>query len=65
MLLLNGINIKQLSETIVVFPPIDLQQEFAHRIAVVEKLKTAHRTSLSELDALFASLQYRAFRGEL
>jgi type I restriction enzyme S subunit len=31
----------------------------------VETLKSAHRTSLAELDALFASLQHRAFRGEL
>jgi type I restriction enzyme S subunit len=31
----------------------------------VEKLKTAQRAALAELDALFASLQHRAFRGEL
>jgi type I restriction enzyme, S subunit len=42
-----------------------MQQEFAQPVEAVEKLKTAHRTSLSELDALFASLQHRAFRGEL
>ncbi|WP_392476951.1 restriction endonuclease subunit S [Nostoc sp. C110] len=46
-------------------PPIDLQKEFAHRVESVEKLKASHRASLSELDALFASLQNRAFRGEL
>jgi type I restriction enzyme S subunit len=46
-------------------PPISLQREFARRLSVVEKLKTAHRAALSELDDLFASLQYRAFRGEL
>ncbi len=46
-------------------PPISLQREFARRIAAVEKLKVTHRVALSELDALFASLQYRAFRGEL
>jgi type I restriction enzyme S subunit len=46
-------------------PPIDLQREFARRITAVEKLKTAQRTALAELDALFASLQHRAFRGEL
>ncbi|MDM3845976.1 MAG: restriction endonuclease subunit S [Aphanizomenon gracile PMC638.10] len=46
-------------------PPIDLQQKFAHRIEAVEKLKASHRASLSELDALFTSLQHRAFRGEL
>lgn len=28
-------------------------------------LKAGHLASLVELDALFASLQYRAFRGEL
>jgi len=46
-------------------PPLDLQHEFARRITAVEKLKTAQRTALAELDALFASLQHRAFRGDL
>ena len=30
----------------------------------VEKLRTAQRASLAELDALFATLQHRAFRSE-
>ena len=34
-------------------------------VAAVEKLKTAQRAALAELDALFASLQHRAFHGEL
>jgi type I restriction enzyme S subunit len=46
-------------------PPLDLQREFARRVAAVEKLKTAQCAALTELDALFASLQHRAFRGEL
>ncbi len=46
-------------------PPIELQREFARRVRAVEKLKTAQRAALAELDALFASLQHRAFRGEL
>ncbi len=46
-------------------PPDELQHEFARRAAAVEKLKTVQRASLSKLDALFASLQHRAFRGEL
>ena len=46
-------------------PPLDLQHEFARRVAAVEKLKTAQSAALAELDALFASLQHRAFRGEL
>jgi type I restriction enzyme S subunit len=48
-----------------ILPPLALQQDFARRIAAVEKLKATHRASLAELDALFASLQHRAFRGEL
>ena len=44
-------------------PPLDLQREFGRRVAAVEKLKTAQRAALAELDALFASLQHRAFRG--
>jgi type I restriction enzyme S subunit len=46
-------------------PPLGLQHEFARRVAAVEKLKTAQRAALAELDGLFASLQHRAFRGEL
>ena len=46
-------------------PPISLQREFARRVTAVEALKTAQRVSLAELDALFATLQHRAFRGEL
>ena len=59
------LNIKQLSETTVVLPPIPLQREFARRVTAVEALKRAQRASLAELDALFATLQHRAFRGEL
>ena len=46
-------------------PPIELRREFARQTVAVEKLKTAQRASLAELDALFATLQHRAFRGEL
>jgi type I restriction enzyme S subunit len=46
-------------------PPLPLQQTFATRIQAVEVLKTQNRAALAELDALFASLQHRAFQGEL
>lgn len=46
-------------------PSVELQREFARRVGAVEKVKTAQRASLAELDALFATLQHRAFRGEL
>ena len=48
-----------------ILPPLPLQKEFARRVEAVEKLKASHGASLSELDALFASLQHRAFRGDL
>ncbi len=59
------LNIKQLSETPIVLPPLDLQFQFAQRVATIERLKAAHNASLAKMDALFASLQHRAFRGEL
>jgi type I restriction enzyme S subunit len=46
-------------------PPSDLQKRFADRVSALESLKQPHRNSLSDLDHLFASLQHRAFRGEL
>jgi len=49
----------------VMVPPLGLQQTFATRLQAVEALKTTHRAALAELDALFASLQHRAFAGQL
>jgi type I restriction enzyme S subunit len=46
-------------------PPAELQREFTRRVSALEKLKIAQRASLAELDTLFASLQHRAFRGDL
>ena len=44
---------------------LPLQQTFATRIQAIESLKATHRAALAELDALFASLQQRAFAGAL
>jgi len=60
-----NINTKEISSLKLPIPPISLQKEFAQRVEAVEKLKATHRASLSQLEALFASLQHRAFRGEL
>jgi type I restriction enzyme, S subunit len=62
---ISGINQSNLRRVPVIVPPMALQQTFARRVSAVEKLKTAQRASLAELDALFATLQHRAFRGEL
>jgi type I restriction enzyme S subunit len=47
------------------FDESNVQREFALRVTAVEALKTAQRASLVELDALFATLQHRAFHGAL
>ena len=60
-----SINMTQLRGFPLLVPPLPLQQTFATRIQAIESLKTIHRTALTELDALFASLQQRAFAGEL
>jgi type I restriction enzyme, S subunit len=62
---ISGINQSNLERVPVLIPPIALQQEFARRVEAIAQLKTTHRESLTQLDALFASLQHRAFRGEL
>jgi type I restriction enzyme S subunit len=49
----------------VFLPPLSLQIEFDQRVGQMTQLYTQHTAHLAELDALFASLQQRAFRGEL
>lgn len=46
-------------------PLNDQQHEFALRIETIDRTRATTRTAEAELDTLFASLQYRAFRGEL
>jgi type I restriction enzyme S subunit len=46
-------------------PPGDLQRKFALQLARVEELKATLRASLAKKDALFLTLQNRAFRGAL
>ena len=62
---LNTISVADVRATPLILPAMPRQVEYAHRMAAVDKLKAAHRVSLAQLDALFASLQHRAFRGEL
>lgn len=46
-------------------PPETLQNSFVQRVGAVQQQKRLHQSSLTKLDALFASLQQRAFRGEV
>jgi type I restriction enzyme, S subunit len=46
-------------------PPRDLQNRFASVVECVDRQRVVHTAHLVELDTLFASLQSRAFRGDL
>jgi type I restriction enzyme S subunit len=56
---------EKLSRLKIPLPPLALQQQFAAQITQLETIKARARASLAEMDALFASLQSRAFSGEL
>ncbi len=45
--------------------PVDLEQQFAAIVEKIEAQKARCQAQLDELDTLFASLQSRAFKGEL
>ncbi|KAI9130533.1 restriction endonuclease subunit S [Acaryochloris sp. CCMEE 5410] len=65
-----GISIKHLHLTDIrklkiLLPPLDKQRKFATIVASIEKQKAQQCAHLAELDTLFASLQSRAFNGEL
>lgn len=60
-----NINLKTLRELLVPEPPSNLRERFFAIVESVERQKARMRAHLAELDALFASLQSRAFNGEL
>ncbi|MEU6544093.1 restriction endonuclease subunit S [Streptomyces sp. NPDC046859] len=59
------ITLAKLRELVVPLPPIEQQQVFAEQVKHLRGLAKTHRTHLSTLDELFASLQQRAFSGTL
>ncbi len=59
------LNVGALRVAPIPLPPLDLQRRFATIVESVEKQKTRLREHLTELDTLFASLQQRAFNGDL
>lgn len=60
-----NINLDVLNNLVLPVPPKHIQDDFANKVDAVRRLHTAQTNSARELDALFASLQDRAFRGEL
>jgi type I restriction enzyme S subunit len=63
--LVNNVALSDLKQVRLILPPLPLQQKFAAIVESIERQKTTQRAHLAELDALFAAIQHRAFRGEL
>ena len=62
---LNTINVSQVRATPLALPPIELQRSYEHRVRGVERLRGFCTSASDGAAMLFASLQHRAFRGEL
>ncbi len=63
--IMDGLNMGIIKEMPVPLVPIELQRDFEGRLNSLKKVKSANKQSAIELDKLFASLQHRAFQGEL
>ncbi len=61
----SSINQHDVKSFIINLPPLALQHSYSKRLAEVERLRTRFVKATGEGDNLFASLQHRAFRGEL
>lgn len=60
-----NINAQEVQTIKMLLPPVENQNAFEARVTTVSQLKDRHHAQLRELDALFASLQHRVFKGEL
>lgn len=60
-----NISMARLKKLPIELPPIDFQMSFAEKVSLVQSQRAAVERALAADDELFASLQSRAFRGEL
>jgi type I restriction enzyme S subunit len=61
----SSINQQDVKGIPVILPPLQRQELFARRFRCSSELADRQHSSLTELDALFSSLQHLAFRGQL
>lgn len=59
------ITLARLRELNVVVPPMEVQMNFSNVVQTVRRMKAQIVSSITVLDSLFASLQHRAFTGQL
>jgi|HubBroStandDraft_6_1064221.scaffolds.fasta_scaffold00797_6 type I restriction enzyme S subunit len=60
-----GINLSDVKRMPIILPSRKDQDDFGRRTTAIDNLRAVYRASLTEMNSLFASLQHRAFRGEL
>lgn len=60
-----GLNMGKIKQAEIPLPPLNLQEQFVQRLNAVERQSSISAASQDELSLLFASLQQRAFQGEL
>ena len=60
-----GINVGRLKGLKLIVPSLEKQLEFRNRVECIENLASQYKKSHLLLDTLFASLQHRAFQGDL
>lgn len=63
--IMDGLNMGIIRAMPLPVPPLPLQHEFADRVRAIEAQRARAECALAVHDELFASLQSRAFRGEL
>ncbi len=63
--IMSGLSTTMLKEIVFLLPPIDMQKKYVSYVKLIEKEISAMNKSSGEHNKLFASLQHRAFKGEL
>ena len=63
--IMSGLNMRIIKALPIPAAHLDLQHSFAAIVQSAEQQRTRQRAHLAELDTLVASLQFRAFRGDL
>lgn len=59
--IMGGLNMEIIKSLPLRFPPVELQRQFVKGVKALHRVKGVHQSALTELDALFASLQGHAF----
>jgi type I restriction enzyme S subunit len=60
-----GINLGDVKQMPIIQPPLDVQEEFAKRVAAATDVSSRIRESRAAAERLLSSLQHRAFSGRL